>query len=49
MALLIIRRPGWPEEHVTINGPTQRLKSEHLQATIEEVRQAAEEVSKALA
>jgi len=22
MALLIIRRPGWPEEHVTINGPT---------------------------
>ena len=34
---------------VTINGPTQRLKSEHLQATIEEVRQAAEEVSKALA
>ena len=34
---------------VTVNGPTQRLKSSRLPQTINEVRQAADEVAKALA
>lgn len=34
---------------VTINGPTQRLKSDRLPETIDELRQAAEDVAKALA
>ncbi|MGO4584634.1 IclR family transcriptional regulator [Arthrobacter sp. 2RAF6] len=34
---------------VTINGPTQRLKSDRLPETIDKLRQAAEELAKALA
>ncbi|MGO4584622.1 IclR family transcriptional regulator [Arthrobacter sp. 2RAF6] len=34
---------------VTINGPTQRLKSDRLPETIDKLRQSAEEIAKALA
>ncbi|WP_246263058.1 IclR family transcriptional regulator [Arthrobacter mobilis] len=34
---------------LTINGPTQRLKTDHLPETIDQLRRAADEVAKALA
>ena len=34
---------------ITINGPTQRLKSDRLPETIDKLRQAADEAAKALA